>query len=121
MRTLKITTLIIFAFLFLSQCGQKDYDRILVEGITGKGIINKVEDTNVTVNENPQVRLYLTVYSDSYDPFDAVIKMVVSRINIPRKGDWVAVKFDPADNQKVIWIEEEDMTDEIQRELDNLN
>ena len=112
----KLTMIIILA-LFLGSCGQQDYDRILEVGITGKGIINKVEDTNVTVNDNPQVRLYITVYSKNQEPFDAEIKMVVSRVSIPRKDDWVAVKFDPEDNQKVIWIEDEDYTPEIEREI----
>ena len=120
MKTLKVTSLIVFALLFLTQCGQKDYKRILEVGITGKGIINKVEDTNVTVNDDPQVKLYLTIYSKDQEPFDGVIKMVVSRVSIPRKGDWVAVKFDPEDNKKIIWIEEDDITPEIEAELNNL-
>jgi len=120
MKTLSLTTLFLLIILLLCNCGQKDYDRILEIGITGKGIINKVEDTNVTVNDNPQVRLYLTVYSKDKDAFEAVIKMVVSRVSIPRSGDWVAVKYDPVDNQKIIWIEDEDMTPQIEEELKNL-
>lgn len=103
--------------LFISSCGQQDYDRIIKIGVTGKGIINKVEDTNVTVNDNPQVRLYLTIYSKIQEPFDAEVKMVVSRVAVPREGDWVAVKFDPLDNQKVIWIEDDDYTTEIEEEI----
>ena len=114
-----ISLITIFSF-FLWNCGQQDYDRILEVGITGKGIINKVEDTNVTINDNPQVLLYITISSKNQDPFDAEIKMVVSRVSIPRKGDWVAVKFDPEDNQKVIWIEDTDMTPQIEEELKNL-
>jgi len=111
--------LILFILLF-SFCGQQDYDRIIEVGIVGKGIIEKIEDTNVTVNNNPQVKLYLTVYSKDKDPFDAVIKMVVSRVNIPSKGNWVAVKFDPVDNSKVVWIEEEDMTTQIEKEIESI-
>ena len=103
--------------LFISSCGQQDYDRIIKIGVTGKGIINKIEDTNVTVNDDPQVRLYLTIYSKNNDPFDAEIKMVVSRVAIPTQGDWVAVKFDPVDNQKVIWIEDDDYTPEVEEEI----
>jgi hypothetical protein len=116
------TKLIIFSFLFifLTNCGQQDYKRILEVGIVGKAIINKVEDTNVTVNENPQVKLYVTVYSKSKEPFDAGFKVVVSRIAIPRSGDWIIVKYDPADNQKVIWIEEDDITPEMKSEYESI-
>ncbi len=117
--TIKLT-MIIFLAMFLSNCGQQDYDRILEVGITGKGTINKVEDTNVTINNNPQVRLYLTIYSKNQVPFDAQVKMVVSRVSIPRKGDWVVVKYDSEDNQKVIWVEDEDYTSEIEREINQI-
>jgi hypothetical protein len=120
MRNNLIIPILILSLFMFTFCGQEDYDRIMEVGLTGKGIIQKVEDTNVTINENPQVRLYLTVYSKDREPFDAVIKMVVSRVNVPRKGDWVAVKYDPVDNQKIVWIESEDMTPQIEKELNNL-
>ena len=114
--TKKIIMLLLLA-IFIGSCGQRDYDRIIKIGITGKGIINKVEATIYTVNDDPQVRLYLTIYSQNQEPFDAVVKMVVSRVAVPRQGDWVAIKYDPLDNQKVIWIEDEDYTPEIEEEI----
>ena len=60
MNTTKKLIMILLLALFIGSCGQQDYERILEIGITGKGIINKVEDTNVTVNDDPQVRLYIT-------------------------------------------------------------
>lgn len=120
MKSFKTFTVFVFIIFLFFSCGQKDYDRIIEIGYVGKGIIEKVEDTNVTVNENPQVLLYLTVYSKENEPFDADIKMVVSRVNIPRKGDWVAVKYDPVDKSKVVWIEEDDMTPEVEEQLKNI-
>ncbi len=117
MKITKKLTMVLLLAIFASSCGQQDYERILEIGITGKGIINKVEDTNVTINDDPQVRLYLTIYSKNQEPFDAVVKMVVSRVSVPRQGDWVAVKYDPEDNQKVIWIEDDDYTPEIEEEI----
>jgi len=61
-------------------CGQKDYDRIYEVGITGVGLVSKVEDTNVTINDNPKVRLYVTVYTLNKEPFEAVVTSVVSRL-----------------------------------------
>lgn len=114
--TKTILTIAIISF-FFSKCGQKDYERILEVGITGMGIIDKVEDTNVTVNDNPQVRLSLTVYSLDNETFKTNIKIVVSRISIPRVGDRILVKYDPVDNQKVIYIEDDDITTKIEEEL----
>jgi hypothetical protein len=118
-KNLKLS-LILFLCLMLANCGQKDYQRILETGITGKAVINKVEDTNVTVNENPQVRLYVTIHTLGNDPFDANFKVVVSRVAIPRSGDIIIVKYDPLDNQKVIWIEEDDITPEMQNAYNSI-
>ncbi|MCD4793219.1 MAG: hypothetical protein K8R54_08315 [Bacteroidales bacterium] len=119
MKITKKLTMVLLLAIFASSCicVQPDYDRILEIGITGKGIIIKVENTNVKINDDPQVRLYLTIYSKDQEPFDAQVKMVVSRVSVPRQGDWVAVKYDPEDNQKVIWIEDNDYTPEIEEEI----
>jgi hypothetical protein len=120
MKNLKKIIVASFLFLLLSNCGQEDYKRILEVGITGKAVINKVEDTNVTVNGNPQVRLFVTIYSNGKEAYDANFKVVVSRVSIPRTSDVIIVKYDPVDNQKVIWIEEGDITPEMQNEFDNI-
>jgi hypothetical protein len=121
MKTIPKVLFFLFLSLQLMNCGQKDYDRILEVGITGKAIINNVEDTRVTVNDNPQVRLYVKIYSKGTDPFDANFKVVVSRVAIPQSGDVIIVKYDPADHQKVIWIENEDLTPEMQKEYDEIS
>jgi hypothetical protein len=118
MKKISSISLIFLLILLFTNCGQEDYDRIIEVGITGKAIVNRVEDTNVTVNENPQVRLYVTVYAPGKEPFEANFKVVVSRVAIPRSGDMLIVKFDPVDNQKVIWIEADDLTPEMQNEYD---
>ncbi len=79
-------------------------ERLMKTGKSAKGEITKVEDTNVTFNKNPKVRLYITVKPDEGDEFSAVIETVVSRVNIPRKGDTVKVWYDP-DNKDDIIVE----------------
>jgi len=79
-------------------------ERLMKTGKSAKGEITKVEDTNVTFNKNPNVRLYITVKPDEGDEFSAVIETVVSRVNIPRKGDTVKVWYDP-DNKDDIIVE----------------
>ncbi|MBN1182971.1 MAG: hypothetical protein JXB49_11830 [Bacteroidales bacterium] len=120
MKNTKLFLMFLIALFISASCGQKDYDRINEVGIVGAGIINKVEDTNVTVNDNPRVRMYVTIYSLNKEPFDAQVTTVVSRVAIPRSGDWLALKFDPEDNQKVIWLKDEDIDSDIQMEIENI-
>jgi len=79
-------------------------ERLMKTCKSAKAEITKVEDTNVTFNKNPKVRLYITVKPDDGDEFSAVIETVVSRVNIPRKGDTVKVWYDP-DNKDDIIVE----------------
>ena len=113
-----LVVLISFAF---SSCGQKDYKRINEIGVVGVGIIDKIEDTNVTINDDPQVRIYVTVYSLKEEPFESVIKTVVSRYSFPQVGNWMPVKYDPKDKTKIIWVEDEDISNVDQSQIDEIN
>lgn len=121
MKKCKKILFITFLAFILSNCGQKDYDRIIEVGNVGVGVIDRVEDTNVTVNNDPKVRIYVTVYSLQEEPYEAVITSVVSRVAIPRAGDRIAVKNDPEDKQKIIWVLETDITQEVQQEIDKIS
>jgi hypothetical protein len=76
--------------------------RLKKEGIKCEAEITKVEDMNITVNKNPMVRLYLEVMPPGEPSFDAKVEMVVSRVNIPRKGDNVTVYYNPKDKSDII-------------------
>jgi hypothetical protein len=77
-------------------------ERLMKTGVSSKGIIEKVEDTYVTVNKNPKVRLYIKVTPDGGEKFDAVVEMIVSRVQIPRAGDNVRVWYDPKNRDDII-------------------
>ena len=77
-------------------------ERLKKSGKEAPATIEKVEDTNVTVNKNPKVRMYLKVKPKGEDPFDAVVEMVVSRVNIPRSGDDATVIYDPSNKNDII-------------------
>jgi hypothetical protein len=77
-------------------------ERLMKTGKSAKAKVNRVEDTNVTINKNPMVRLYVTVTPDDGEEFDAVIETIVSRVEIPRKGDTVKVWYDPHNRDQVI-------------------
>jgi len=76
--------------------------KLMKEGKSAKGEITKVEDTNVTLNKNPKVRLYIRVKPENEDEFNAIIETVVSRVNVPRKGDTVKVWYDPNNKEDII-------------------
>lgn len=76
--------------------------RLKKEGVKCEAEILKVEDMNITVNKNPMVRLYLEVMPPGEPSFDAQVEMVVSRVNVPRKGDNVTVYYNPKDKNDII-------------------
>lgn len=77
-------------------------ERLMKTGVSATGKITKVEDTRVTVNKNPKVRLFVKVTPASGEPFDAVIEMIVSRVQIPRVGDNVKIWYDPKNRDEII-------------------
>ncbi len=76
--------------------GRKKKD-ILANGIQARATVTNVQDTGMTINDNPRVKLTLQVTPDGDMPFEATKKVTVSRIAIPRIGDSMWVRYDPAD------------------------
>ncbi len=65
--------------------------------IEARAVITDVKDTGMTINDNPRVKLTLRVEPQGGEPFQAVKKATVSRINIPRVGDPIRVKYFESD------------------------
>lgn len=76
--------------------------RLKKEGVKCDATIEKVEDLNITINKDPKVRIYLEVMPPGEPSFGAKVEMVVSRINIPRKGDGCVVYYNPKDRTDII-------------------
>lgn len=70
--------------------------RLVQNGLTGVGTVLAVEDTGVTINQNPRVRLTFRIDpSDGITPpFEARKTTTVSRVQLPRVGDRYPVWFD---------------------------
>jgi hypothetical protein len=75
--------------------------KILSEGIQARAVVINVQDTGVTVNDNPRVKLTLQVQPEGEVPFEVTKKLTVSRVSIPRPGDGYVVRYDPADPSEV--------------------
>ena len=71
----------------------------LVEtGLKGAGTVISVQDTGMTVNDNPRVKMVFRVEPlDGGAPFDAEKTRTVSRVEIPRQGDRYPVWYDAED------------------------
>lgn len=54
--------------------------------------IIRVEDTGLTINRNPRVKLTVRILDR-----EASFELTVSRVNIPRPGDFITVAYDPQD------------------------
>jgi hypothetical protein len=75
--------------------------KLLSEGLQARAIVTGVQDTGVTINENPRVKLTLQVQPEGDIPFEVTKKLTVSRVSIPRAGDEYVVRYDPADRSNV--------------------
>lgn len=75
--------------------------KILSEGTQARAVLINVQDTGVTVNDNPRVKLTLQVQPEGQVPFEVTKKQTVSRVAVPRIGDEFIVRFDPAKPQEV--------------------
>lgn len=80
---------------------QQKAQMLMTSGIVGTATIDAVNDTGVTVNENPQVEFTLDVTVPGKEPYKATLTQVVSRLAIAgfQPGATVPVHVSPDDPQ----------------------
>ncbi|MGZ4400412.1 MAG: hypothetical protein ACXVYM_06035 [Gaiellaceae bacterium] len=80
---------------------QQQAQALMTSGLVGQAMITALADTGVTVNENPQVRLSLTVTIPGREPYEATLTQIVSRLAIAsfQPGSVVPVRVSPDDPQ----------------------
>jgi hypothetical protein len=82
---------------------KKQAAELFESGQKGAGTVISVQDTGMTVNDNPRVKMVFRVEPlDGSPAFDAKKTRTVSRIEIPRQGDRYPVWFD-ADDPTGTW------------------
>jgi hypothetical protein len=73
--------------------------RLLQTGLPAKAKVLALNDTGVTVNQNPQVQLTLEVTPDNGNPppYQTTLRTIVSRLHIPQfqPGAKLRVRYDP--------------------------
>ena len=71
---------------------------LMATGSKGAGTVISVQDTGMTVNDNPRVKMTFRVEPlDGSPALDLQKTTTVSRVEIPRQGDRYPVWYDPAD------------------------
>lgn len=72
-------------------------ERLVRNGATAVGTVLSIDDTGVTINGNPRVRLVFRIEPTDgiTPPFEATKTTTVSRVQLPRVGDRYPVWFDP--------------------------
>jgi hypothetical protein len=70
-------------------------------GIEAAAEVLGVQDTGATINNNPVVMLQLKVTTSVGTQFDIAAQAMVSRIAVPRAGDKIKIKYNPADPTQI--------------------
>jgi Short C-terminal domain len=77
---------------------RKQAAELFETGQRGAGTVISVQDTGMTVNDNPRVKMVFRVEPlDGSPSFDATKTTTVSRVEIPRQGDRYPVWYDAQD------------------------
>lgn len=70
-------------------------------GLEATAQVLSVTDTGATINMNPVVELKLHVIPATGAAFEATARTLVSRIAVPRKGDKINIKYNPANVSQI--------------------
>jgi Protein of unknown function (DUF3592) len=79
-----------------------NYNRLMTNGVEAPATILEMQDTGVTVNKSPYVKMRLRVQPAGQPAYETGVKVLVSRLSIPGVGDTLQVRYDPAKPQDVI-------------------
>lgn len=74
--------------------------RLVRDGVRAPAVITSVEDTNMTINGNPRVRIGVEVRPPGGEPFQATKSVTVSRLAPPQVGDLAEVFYDESDPER---------------------
>lgn len=84
--------------------GMSSNRNVLQTGVSAPAVILSVQDTGVTMNDNPQARIRLRVTPMGGEPFEAETTQIVGRFQVAMlvPNASVMVKYDPGDRTKVV-------------------
>ena len=74
-------------------------------GLEASAEVLSVMDTGATVNMNPVVELRLKVSTPTGVVFETSARTMVSHIAVPRAGDNIKIKYNPADPAQIFVVQ----------------
>ena len=86
-------------FAFRGSRKVSQFARLAAHARTCPGVVMSVDDTGMTVGDNPSVRFTVRAEPPGEAPFTIVKTAVVSRVKIPRVGDRCTVYYDPTNRE----------------------
>jgi len=81
--------------------GVNQMNWVAQNGHSASAEVLMVADTGATINMNPVVELKLNVTPTAGGPFETTARAMVSRIAVPRRGDRISIKYNPADPTQI--------------------
>jgi hypothetical protein len=96
------TFIAVFGVLFfLRRRHQKKVDALMAVGKQGEATIMRLDDTGVLINNNPRVRLLLSVRIPGYSEYQVTKTLTIPMIRLPQiqPGSIVGVMADPMQPQ----------------------
>ena len=81
--------------------GVNQMNWVAQHGMPATAEVMSVMDTGATINMNPVVELKLMVTPAAGAAFETTARTMVSRIAVPRKGDQINLKYNPADATQI--------------------
>jgi hypothetical protein len=72
-------------------------------GQPAQGVIKKIWDSGMTLNNDPVVWLQIEVHPEGGESFEAKTKCPISRLDVPQfqPGQTVPVRYDPKDHSRI--------------------
>ena len=79
---------------------------LLEHGLPGQARVNSISDTGVTINNDPMIRLHVTITPQTGAPYEASESKVVSRLEAPASmiGQVLEVRIDPKNPQRFAFL-----------------
>ena len=123
----KYSLLLLASYMFLlAGCigvkSYKNYKQVIHKGIPAVVAVSDLEDTRVTINNNPRIRLTVTVYTKDLEPYETKITDTFSIIELPRRGSIYYAKIDSTNRRNVVLLRRSDAAqymDEIRYIMEN--
>ncbi|HMQ78151.1 MAG TPA: hypothetical protein PKE39_07620 [Ignavibacteria bacterium] len=81
-----------------------DTSNLSQTGMGGTADVLSIEDTGALINYNPVVRMKLRITPQFGPAFETTAETAVSKIAIPRVGDKINIKYNPANTSQVLVV-----------------